>query len=243
MHRLFSIGKDRRVFEYDVYNSTLEKLIAYPPFTIEQEALPSACIWYPDAKEGLLLTANSEYKMKVWNPSAQSSRKTCLGPTYGGEIIKMKELPINAEEQYLIYATAKKVIGLIKLPLDGNPNKTMGLIAHPNEITDFCASADARYLFTAGGDDLSVKMWSIDINPIEQAIEVGGHGIEPFVNLIEGGRDGQIYQDMKDFFYYSMIRSKDESTTKTRKLDGTVPLAELPNLMRAMGYYPTEQEV
>ena len=86
------------MFEYDVYNSTLEKLIAYPPFTIEQEALPSACIWYPDAKEGLLLTANSEYKMKVWNPSAQSSRKTCLGPTYGGEIIKMKELPINAEE-------------------------------------------------------------------------------------------------------------------------------------------------
>ena len=40
-----------------------------------------------------------------------------------------------------------------------------------------------------------------------------------------------------------MIRSKDENTTKTRKLDSTVPLEELPNLMRAMGYYPTEQEV
>ena len=48
---------------------------------------------------------------------------------------------------------------------------------------------------------------------------------------------------MKDFFYYSMIRSKDENTTKTRKLNGTVPLDELPNLMRAMGYYPTQQEV
>jgi len=48
---------------------------------------------------------------------------------------------------------------------------------------------------------------------------------------------------MQDFFYYSMIRSKDENTTKTRVLDKTVPLAELPNLMRAMGYYPTEQEV
>ena len=40
-----------------------------------------------------------------------------------------------------------------------------------------------------------------------------------------------------------MIRSKDENTTKTRVLDKTVPLIELPNLMRAMGYYPTEQEV
>jgi len=40
-----------------------------------------------------------------------------------------------------------------------------------------------------------------------------------------------------------MIRSKDENTTKSRKLDNKVPLEELPNLMRAMGYYPTEQEV
>jgi len=116
----------------------------------------------------------------------------------------------------------------------------MGLIAHPNKITDFCPSPDGRHLFTSGGDDLSVMMWNIDLNPIEQAIELGGDGIEPFVNLIEGGREGQIFQDMKDFFYYSMIRSMNESTTKTRKLDGTVPLEQLPNLMRAMGYYPTE---
>lgn len=116
----------------------------------------------------MILTANDEYKMKVWNPSAQSSRKTCLGPTYGGEINKMKELSVpGQDERYLIYSTHKKVIGLIKMPLDGNPNKTMGLIAHPNDIADFCASNDGRYLFTCGGDDLSVKMWSIDVNPIE----------------------------------------------------------------------------
>ena len=48
---------------------------------------------------------------------------------------------------------------------------------------------------------------------------------------------------MQDFFYYSMIRSKDEHTTKTRELNDTVPLVELPNLMRAMGYYPTQHEV
>ena len=72
---------------------------------------------------------------------------------------------------------------------------------------------------------------------------MGGEGIEPFINLIEGGREGQTFQDMKDFFYYAMIRAKDENTTKTRKLNGTVPLEELPNLMRAMGYYPTQQEV
>ena len=40
-----------------------------------------------------------------------------------------------------------------------------------------------------------------------------------------------------------MIRSKKENTTKTRKLEGRVPVTELKNLMRAMGYYPTNQEI
>jgi len=62
MHRLFSIGKDRRLFEYDVYNSQAhDPLIVLSYFKIEQEALPSACLWYPkkDSKEMLILTANN----------------------------------------------------------------------------------------------------------------------------------------------------------------------------------------
>ncbi len=61
-------------------------------FKIENESYPTACIWYPkvDTKEDLLLTVNSDYKMKIWNVSTKNSRRTCLGPTYGGEIVKMK---------------------------------------------------------------------------------------------------------------------------------------------------------
>lgn len=242
--RLFSIGRDRRLFEYDVYKSTeKDGLHVNSIFKIEQEAAPTACIWYPktDQNQDLLLTANDEYKMKIWNVSTKGSRKTCLGPTYGGEINKLKKLEIQGNlDKYLLYSTKEKVIGLIKLGLDGNPTKTMGLIAHPESVMDICCTNDGKYVFTCGGTDLSVNMWAIDVSPIENAIMMGGEGIDPFINLIEGGRDGQTFQDMKDFFYYSMIRSKDENTTKTRKLDGTVPLEELPNLMRAMGYYPTE---
>jgi hypothetical protein len=46
----------------------------------------------------------------------------------------------NNQDKYLIYSTEKKVIGLIKMPLDGNPNKTMGLIAHPEEVVDICVT-------------------------------------------------------------------------------------------------------
>ena len=199
MHRLFSIGKDRRLFEYDVYNSNYhERLFVIREFQIEQEAYPTSCIWYPkkDSKEGLLLTSNNEYKMKVWNPEAESSRSTCLGPTYGGEIIKMKQLTVQGmEEKYLVYKTAQKVMGLIKMPIDGNPNKTMGLIAHPDKIADFCVSTNGKYLFTCGGPDLSVMMWSIDVQPIENAIQMGQQesDMDPFINLIEGGREGQNY--------------------------------------------------
>ena len=225
--RLFSVGRDRRCFEYDVREARCNtELPILREFMVEMEAHPTCCAWYPqlDFKEGILLTTNDEYKIKLWNPTTQTSRRTCLGPTYGGEIVKLKLLEQMNGEKYMCYATESKVIGLIKLPLDGNPHKTMGLIAHPNEVTDLCVTSDGKYVFTCGGDDLAVNMWAVDVTPINQAVAMGGEGIEPFVNLIEGGREGQTFQDMKDFFYYSMIKAQVEDTTKTRKLTAHVPV-------------------
>jgi len=224
---------DRKCFEYSVADSKLfDKLPVKNCFSIENEAHPTACIWYPkvkqDIKEDLLLTVNDDYKLKLWNPKTSNSRRTCLGPTYGGDIKSLKLLKIPTGnglseldnfDNYLIYSTGKKVVGLIKLPLDGNPHKTMGLVAHPSEVTDICASADGKFIFTCGGDDLSVNMWNVDVTPINEEIQMyGGDTVEPFINLIEGGREGQTYQDMNDFFVYAMIRSMKEDTTSTRRL-------------------------
>ena len=191
--RLFSIGADRKCFEYNIKEAKLStSLPVKMDFPVEQESRPTALIWYPsiDFNEGLILTTNDEYKMKLWNPKLGNSRRTALGPTYGGEIVKLKLLNVTPEPtgKYLCYSTNKKVIGLIKLPMDGNPNKTMGLIAHPDEVTDICCSNDGEYVFTCGGSDLAVNMWKVNVAPIEQAIAMGGEGIEPFINLIEGGR-------------------------------------------------------
>jgi len=95
-----------------------------------------------------------------------TARRTCLGPTYGGEINKLKLVDQLNGEKFLCYSTEEKVIGLIKLPLNGNPHKTMGLIAHPQEVTDICVTADGKYVFTCGGEDLAVNMWSVDVSPI-----------------------------------------------------------------------------
>ena len=59
------------------------------------------------------MTVNEEYKIKLWNvenTDEKFTKKTCLGPTYGGPINKF--LVINeddAGDKYLAYSTAKKV--------------------------------------------------------------------------------------------------------------------------------------
>jgi WD40 repeat protein len=219
-------------------------------FQIEQECFPTACIWYPVNmfKENVLLTVNEHYKIKLWSmlkDNMKICKKTCLGPTYGGEITKLLVLnPADEkndyQDKYLAYATRDKVVGIIKLPLDGNPNNTMGLIAHPNKITSISSVVDGKLFFTSGADDLCVNMWEVDFSVLAESFYEEPDS-NPFPDLLEGGSNGQVMSDLKDFFYYSQIRSKDEHTTKARKLDGKVPLSAIANMMRSMGFYPTQK--
>ena len=63
--------------------------------------------------------------------------------------------------------------------------------------------------------------------------------------FIEGGKEGEFYEDIVDYFYYAQLRSQPggEHSTSERNMTGKIPLAEIPNMMRALGFYPTEQEV
>ena len=71
-------------------------------------------------------------------------------------------------DNYLAYSTKEKIVGIIKLPLEGNPNNTMGLIAHPEKITAISATSDGKYLFTSGADDLAINIWYIDVTALEK---------------------------------------------------------------------------
>jgi len=250
--RLFTVGDDRKLIEYDTSSTDTTQLQIVSMNKIEQECKPTNVVWYPvSTGEDLLLTINDAHKIKLWNPNNKDCRLTCLGPTSGGAVTKIKlvsrqkeaRTAIDEPDYYLAYSTDEKIIGLIKMPVDGNPNKNMGLIGHPGKISDIVVSADQRHLFTAGREDLCVNMWEIDADSLERQVLLGGEGMEPFEEMIEGGKYGKPYKDMKDFFYYSQIRSKTENTTKTRKLEGSVPLDEVGYLMSAMGYYPSKYEI
>ena len=75
-----------------------------------------------------------------------------LSPTFGGPVNSMvrvsrgpteskagegeDDAPASAAgvHDLLAYATADRVVGLCLLPLDGNPKRSMGLVAHPNKV-------------------------------------------------------------------------------------------------------------
>ena len=94
------------------------------------------------------------------------------------------------------------------LKVDGNPLKSQGLIAHPGQIPAVSVSYDGNYVFTCGGSDHCVNQWEINTAAVEEAAKLGGDGVEPYVQQLDGGEHGEFFTDMKDYFYYSQIRSQ-----------------------------------
>lgn len=48
-------------------------------------------------------------------------------------------------------------------------------------------------------------------------------------------------QELIDYFFYALLRTQGEDTTDERSTANVVPVTEVPNIMRALGFYPTEQ--
>ncbi|KAF4709979.1 hypothetical protein FOZ63_022065, partial [Perkinsus olseni] len=155
--------------------------------------------------------------------------------------------PPYDDGQFLVYATSERILGIIQLPLDGNAVKQMGLVAHPGRVAAIATSHEGKYVFTVGGADLTLNQWAVNTESVAAVSSLAKaadfDGIESYITMIEGGREGELLHDMKQFFYYSQLRSQGEKTTRARKLDGTIPVAEIPNMMCALGFFPSQLEV
>jgi len=245
--RLMSIGRDRVLVEYDLENSSEDDIRIASSNKIEQSGVPLCLAWYPPVmKEDFLITANDQFKLKLFNSTTKMCRKTVLGPTYGSPLNKIAVLPYLedpfSEPRYVAFAT-KDRIGLHKLPVLGNPHDAMVTVAHPQGIADLCCSYDSKYVFTAGGVDCTAQMWQVYFPAIEASAKLGGEDLIPFYDLMQGGREGELFKELEDYFYYAMIRSQGVNTMKQRNVSESIPISEIPFVMRALGFYPTEQEI
>ncbi len=89
---------------------------------------------------------------------------------------------------------------------------------------------------------MSLNIWKVNYDNLKENPLLNlqiNNPLDIYPELLEGGEQGALYRDLKDFFYYSQIRKKEKNTTKAHKLDGKIPLKEIPNLMIALGHYPS----
>jgi hypothetical protein len=73
-------------------------------------------------------------------------------------------------------------------------------------------------------------------------VHIGGEGLAPYFSVIEGGENGWLFREIKDLFYYAQIIHECENTTGEWELSNKVRLCEVVDLMRAIGFYPSEYE-
>lgn len=49
-------------------------------------------------------------------------------------------------------------------------------------------------------------MFPFSFSALEAAAALGGEGLIPFYGLLEGGREGELFAELEDYFYYAQIR-------------------------------------
>jgi WD40 repeat protein len=265
--RLFSIGSDRLLSEYDLANSTVVggvKVLFVAP--IEETARPTSFVILPQflqrkvrSRGIVIVVANNEYKFKVIDPDklcgihtdvsrlvdgTSACLNTFLGPVSAGPPCSLSLLPCGqSDKSFLTYACPNKVAGLLWLPLDGNPHRGTGIIAHPGEIVAACSSADGKLLVTSGGTDFCVCLWGVDTAAAAAAASLGGSGMDPVWSAIDGGIDGEFAEEIRDFFVYAQIRRQGEDTRDERLCVGWVRPDDVPDLFCALGSYLSQFEV
>ena len=49
-------------------------------------------------------------------------------------------------------------------------------------------------------------LFPFSFSALEVAAALGGEGLIPFYGLLEGGREGELFAELEDYFYYAQIR-------------------------------------
>ena len=70
-----------------------------------------------------------------------------------------------SDKSYMAFRAADRVVGLMSWPLDGDPAKSVGVIAHPGPVLTAALTHDGRKLLSAGVQDGVVNVWQVGSVP------------------------------------------------------------------------------
>lgn len=180
----------------------------------------------------------SANKIRIFSPNQKKNCGTYLGPAFGSNVSKLLVFRgTKAGRNYLAYATDTNVAGLMSWPPQFD-STSMGVIVQPSAILSIAVSFDGRKLLTLG-ESGTVNMWDIDTSAIDALSDLQEEGSRDISQVAEPGT----LEEIRNYFYYAQIRHQGEDTTEERHITGLVPLDAVPNLMRALGYYPSQAEI
>ncbi|WIA32991.1 hypothetical protein OEZ86_006150 [Tetradesmus obliquus] len=258
--RLFSLGADRRLLEYnlaaaDAANAGLRALAVLDVVAPGGAGTPCSMCFAPPmpyyshaSMDTLLLVADDAFKIKAYNPDAKAASATYLGPTFGGPITKL--LPFRSVTDggaWLAYSTAEQVVGLIVWPLDGDPQHSMGVIAHPGEVKGLALSFDGRKLVTLGEQGI-LNVWDVNTAalgppPSRQASFGSSSAAAAASKWAHLVGEPALLEELRDYFCYAQLLAQPQDTAGAYDITGRVPVSLLPDLMRAAGYYPSNADI
>ncbi|OEH78089.1 hypothetical protein cyc_01873 [Cyclospora cayetanensis] len=224
--RLFSVGEDRKLVEYDVPNSFEHTgLMQRQSCIIEQRAIPSGCLALPSPvgnTDTEVLVYSSDAKAKIWSANSMSCVKTASAAMGHNGILQLAVMQEWTEAEspatfspILIGACKEQLLGVYQLPLDGY----------------------------VGQLSMVLEIFLLIAHFLHVHAPTGPSGTASIVERLPGGVTGDLYRIAKEFFYYAQLRSQGEHTTRRRRLGEDVPIEEIPNLLCALGEAPTLLEL
>ncbi|KAH9286559.1 Echinoderm microtubule-associated protein-like 5 [Echinococcus granulosus] len=259
--RLFTLGEDRMLIEYDVLSAKHNVLPLKRRIQVEHIAKPQCFTSMGDFySENFICYANSDSKFRLFDVDALAIRKTVMAPVKGAPFVRLATLPEKddfpsppctptvvekpSNKSCLVFLTNEQ-LGLVLVPLDGDPYKAANIVAHPCKehgtgyTSDLAVSRDFRFIFTAGGPANAMHMWRADPGVLVSQTYLYCNPMQPFYDMLTA----EELNDMKDYFYLSLLRVQGISCTHTRLTSYTIPITEIPYLTRAMGLFVADADI
>ena len=70
-----------------------------------------------------------------------------------------------------------------------------------------------------------MNQWAINGDQLK--VQDGRPIVDHYIDVVEGGKDGDFMKEIIDYFYYAQIRSQGEETTAKRKIEGKIPFTQV----------------
>merc|ERR1711933_116180 len=147
-----------------------------------------------------------------------------------------------------LFCTYDQVIGLMQAPFNGNPHRYFGCIAHPGKINGFEVMMNGKYLVTNGGHDKSLLIWKINADAITKQVNDCNEANalnEIYKTLLfeDSTKDIDLYEEIKNYFYYIQIENHGSMSTVPRSISGKINIKQIASIFQALGCFLTQDDI